>query len=214
MTAKDCFELLVSQIHTTVAATVDEEGLPVTCVIDLMYADENGLYFITSKDKDFCKRLKKRPYAAFSGCMGKDPLHSTAVSVRGKVEELGQDMLPKLFALNPYMDEICPDDKSKEALTVFRLYEGTGEWYDLTKKPVDRGSFVFGQKQQTETAAPAAQTGGYVVTENCIGCGTCADACPNGCITLDGGSAVIQQDECLQCGCCADACPVSAIEQQ
>ena len=45
MTAKDYLEYIVNQIHSTVVATVDENGLPVTCVIDMMYADENDLYF-------------------------------------------------------------------------------------------------------------------------------------------------------------------------
>ncbi|MBR7006189.1 MAG: hypothetical protein IKH98_04705, partial [Candidatus Methanomethylophilaceae archaeon] len=38
--------------HSTVVATVDSDGLPVTCVIDMMYADENGLYFLTAKGKN------------------------------------------------------------------------------------------------------------------------------------------------------------------
>ena len=43
MTAKEYLSFVVEQIHSTVVATVDEKGLPVTCVIDMMYADEKGL---------------------------------------------------------------------------------------------------------------------------------------------------------------------------
>ena len=60
MTAKDYLEYIVNQIHSTVVATVDEDGLPVTCVIDMMYADKNGLYFLTAKGKSFYKRLKDK----------------------------------------------------------------------------------------------------------------------------------------------------------
>lgn len=35
---------LVEEIHTTVAATVDDTGLPVTAAIDMMNYDEDGLY--------------------------------------------------------------------------------------------------------------------------------------------------------------------------
>ena len=38
-------------------ATVDENGLPVTCAIDMMDSDENGLYFLTAKGKGFYDRL-------------------------------------------------------------------------------------------------------------------------------------------------------------
>ena len=50
-------EYLVNEIHSTIVATVDENGLPVTCAVDMMDADENGLYFLTAKGKSFYKRL-------------------------------------------------------------------------------------------------------------------------------------------------------------
>ena len=34
-------------------ATVDSQGRPVTCAIDLMDYDENSLYFLTAKGKNF-----------------------------------------------------------------------------------------------------------------------------------------------------------------
>ena len=40
---------LVEEIHTTVVATVDDAGLPVTAAIDMMDYDEGGLYFLTAK---------------------------------------------------------------------------------------------------------------------------------------------------------------------
>lgn len=52
--------LIVEEIHSTVIATVDDNGLPVTCAIDIMDFDENGLYFLTAKEKGFYDRLKNR----------------------------------------------------------------------------------------------------------------------------------------------------------
>ena len=46
------------------------------------------------------------------------------------------------------------------------------------------------------------------------GCGTCADACPGGCISTDDIPCVIDQAQCLCCGSCAEACPVGAIEKR
>ena len=43
--------------HDHLHFIVDCDGLPVTCVIDMMYADENGLYFLTAKGKNFYQRL-------------------------------------------------------------------------------------------------------------------------------------------------------------
>ena len=58
MESRDYLSYLVQQIHTTIVATVDEKGLPVTAAIDMMDADENGLYFLTAKGKAFYDRLK------------------------------------------------------------------------------------------------------------------------------------------------------------
>lgn len=40
---------LEKEIHSVIMATVDDNGLPVTCAIDIMDSDENGLYFLTAK---------------------------------------------------------------------------------------------------------------------------------------------------------------------
>ena len=39
MESKDYLDYLVQEIHTTVVATVDDAGLPVTAAIDMMDAD-------------------------------------------------------------------------------------------------------------------------------------------------------------------------------
>ena len=203
MTAKDYLEYIVEQIHSTVVATVDEDGLPVTCVIDMMYADETGLYFLTAKGKSFYKRLKDKGFIALSGKNGEDTMSCVAVSFRGKVKEIGSDMLDFLFEKNPYMFEIYPNEDSRKALTVFQLYEGSGEWFDLSKKPIERDSFSFGGAK--------SKTSGYFVTDNCIGCGACLNDCPQSCIDLTDSRAVIRQQNCLHCGNCAAICPVGAV---
>ena len=57
--AETYFRYLVNEIHTTIVATVDDEGLPVTAAIDMMDCDENSLYFLTAKGKGFYDRLVK-----------------------------------------------------------------------------------------------------------------------------------------------------------
>ncbi len=50
----------------------------------------------------------------------------------------------------------------------------------------------------------------YKITDDCIACGACADACPCGCIAEGDGKYVINADECISCGACAGSCPVDA----
>ena len=203
MTAKDYLIFIVEKIHSLVAATIDDDGLPVTCVIDMMYADDDGLYFLTAKGKNFYKRLKSQEYIAISGFVGEDTMSRTAVSVKGKVREIGSDMLPLLFEKNPYMNEIYPNNDSIKALTVIQVYKGIGEWFDLSKKPIERDSFCFGRAEK--------KVSGYYVNESCICCGSCLNDCPQNCIDIVNSRAIIRQKNCLHCGNCAAVCPVGAV---
>ena len=194
---------LEKEIHSVIMATVDDSGLPVTCAIDIMDSDENGLYFQTEKGKGFYDRLKKSGYAALTGMKGSDTLSCVTVSVRGKVQEIGNTPLKRLFEKNPYMNEIYLTEQSRQALTVFRLYEGSGEWFDLSKKPIERAAFTIGDKQE--------KTRGYEITKKCIGCKACRIVCPQNCINFTVIPAVIKQKNCLHCGNCFTVCPQKAV---
>ena len=51
----------------------------------------------------------------------------------------------------------------------------------------------------------------YIITDDCIACGSCASECPVNAISEGDGKYVINADECIDCGTCADACPMGAI---
>ena len=203
METKDYLAVIARTIHTTILATVDDEGLPVTAAIDMMDCDENSLTFLTARGKSLYDRLTKRGFLALTALKGEDTMSSVAVSVRGKVRELGPEKIQELFEKNPYMNRIYPTRESMGALTAFQIYEGSGEYFDLSKKPIERASFTFGGAEKREE--------GYFITDACIGCFSCAAVCPQNCIATDGIPLIIQQEHCLHCGNCYEACPVQAI---
>jgi len=206
MTSNECLAYIVNEIHSTVFATVDKHGNPVTCAIDIMDYNENGLYFLTAKGKSFYDRLKNHSHIAFTGMKGQDTLSSIAVSVQGKVKEIGSDRLTSLFEKNPYMSAIYPTIESRNALTVFQIYEGTGEWFDLSKKPIERFSFSIGNCEEN--------IHGYFTNEQCINCKLCYSKCPQKCIDYSTTPVQIIQNNCLHCGNCYEVCPVRAIEKR
>lgn len=50
----------------------------------------------------------------------------------------------------------------------------------------------------------------YVISNDCVACGTCIDECPVGAIS-EGDIYSINPEACTECGTCAEVCPNEAI---
>lgn len=207
MQTADYLKILKDKIHSVVFATIDENGLPDARVIDIMLVDSDSLYFITAKGKRFYRQLMEQKFAAISGMT--DGNHSSdkkAVSIRGKIRNIGNEKLEEVFAKNPYMNEIYPSIESRNVLEVFQMYEGQGEYFDLSVKPIYREPFYLGESHNTHT-----NTHGFYVTGNCNQCGKCFSECPQSCIDVTEGRVSVNQSHCLHCGRCYEICPKKAI---
>ncbi|MDD4816511.1 MAG: 4Fe-4S binding protein [Victivallaceae bacterium] len=49
------------------------------------------------------------------------------------------------------------------------------------------------------------------ISDACIGCGACVDACPVSAISMEDGKAKVNADECIECGACVGECSQDAI---
>ena len=54
----------------------------------------------------------------------------------------------------------------------------------------------------------------YVISDECVSCGTCEGECPNVAISQGDEHYMIDADACVDCGTCAEACPVGAISAE
>ncbi|MBI5376983.1 MAG: 4Fe-4S binding protein [Candidatus Schekmanbacteria bacterium] len=52
----------------------------------------------------------------------------------------------------------------------------------------------------------------YKITDECIACGTCVDACPDNAISEGDPIYVIDPVKCTECATCAEVCPVDACK--
>lgn len=199
MDTKRCFQML-REMKDVVFSTVNPDGQPRSRIIDVMLAEEDRLYFLTARGKEFYQELTATGYVAVTG-LNRD---WETVRVWGKVKNVGQELLGRIFDENPSMNGVYPGD-SRYILEVFCLYEGEGEYFSLAQHPIVRHPFSFSK--------PTHEQKGFVITENCIGCGTCASVCPQSAID-EGTPYEIRQLNCLHCGLCFENCPVQAIERR
>ena len=200
MKGLEYIEILVEDIHSTTVATIGADGHPQTRVIDMMLYDDNGVYFLTAKGKAFYDQLMEQQYIAVSATKDK-----IAVSLRGKVRNIGYEKLDEIFEKNVYMKKIYPDD-TRAALQVFQLYEAQGEYFDISNpSKIVRESIVIGEVSEVKS--------GYYVGKECIGCKLCYSVCPQKCIDIAKKPVEINQNDCLHCGRCAEICPKQTIKK-
>lgn len=200
MTNLDYLKMLVEYFHSATVATIGVDGHPQTRIIDMMLWDETGVYFLTAKGKAFYAQLMEQKYIALSATKDKK-----SVSLGGKIQNIGREKRDEIFEKNPYMQKIYPDN-TRTALEVFRLYEASGEYFDISDPAhVTRDRIVIGQ--------PKAVMNGYFVGNKCIGCKLCYSVCPQKCIDISVKPVVIDQNHCLHCGRCAEICPKQTIER-
>ena len=200
MKGLEYINVLVDEIHSTTVATIGADGHPQTRVIDMMLYDANGVYVLTAKGKAFYDQLMEQQYIAVSATKDK-----TAVSLRGKVRNIGYEKLDEIFEKNTYMQKIYPDD-TRSALQVFHLYEAQGEYFDISDpSKIIRESIIIGDASEVKT--------GYYVGKDCIGCKLCYSVCPQKCIDVSKKPVEIDQNHCLHCGRCAEICPKQTIKK-
>ncbi len=202
METQEYLEILRS-IRDCAFATMDRNGLPAVRIIDVMLVEEGRLYFCTARGKDFYEELMANPAVAVTG-LNKE---WQTVRLMGRAERLADSeqkaMIDRIFAENLSMEGVYPGE-ARYILEAFVIAEGRLEFFDLGRSPICRESCSFGGAEQEEK--------GFFITENCIGCGTCAAVCPQQCIA-EGEPYKIGAAHCLHCGLCFESCPAEAIER-
>ena len=177
---------MLREMKDTSMATVGADGTPRVRIIDTMLTEGERLYFLTARGKEFFRELAAGQTVAVSG------LNDRWETVRawGKVRNVGQDLLDRIFEENPSMKGVYPGE-TRDILEVFCLYEGQGEYFCLAEEPIVREPFTFG--------GAATEAKGFLISDRCIACGTCSAGCPQGAVD-EGAPYVIRQENCLHCG--------------
>jgi len=191
---------LLRKIKDVAFATVDEQGFPKNRIIDVMSVEDGRLFFCTARGKDFYRELIANGKVAITG-LDKDTWQMVRLSGSAKRLDKQREWIDRIFEENPSMNDVYPDG-SRYILEAFCVEQGTLEWFDLGSSPIHRQNFALGGGAVSER--------GFLITENCIGCGVCKQGCPQQCIKA-GTPYQIEQTHCLHCGLCAERCPVDSV---
>ena len=185
----------ILKIHSVSVATIDSNNKPTIRIIDMMYLENDW----TARGKNFYQEITKDNYIALS-CQK----YNKSYVLKGYVEQVNHQYLDILFESNKYMWGTYPRN-TRDVLEVFKIYKWSGEYFDVTSKPITRLSFSNNMEEITK--------GTFLTNDKCINCKKCITVCPQKCIDYSTGKAYIKSKHCLRCGACKEVCPAKAIEQ-
>ena len=203
MDAQTCLKKL-GYVRVLSFATVDHNGNPQVRNISAIHYEPDAIYFFTARGKDFCKELLDTEKVEILGyTMYKEMIRLTG-TVKPAPEEEQEKWRDIIFNEQPYLSNVYPGDTRSIGI-IFCIRDMSIEYFNLGVNPIFRESYVIGNA--------TIQPKGYLISDECIGCGTCQTVCPQQAIE-EGNPYSIRQNNCLHCGNCFEHCPVSAIKRQ
>ena len=204
MDARTCLQKL-QYVGVLAFATVDEHGAPQIRNISDIHYEPEAMYFFTAKGKDFCRQLLADGRVQVLGYTKYKEMIRLSARAKPADEAAQQKWIDTIFTEQPYLSNVYPGDTRNTAGIVFEITDAEIEYFHLGVNPIFRESYAIGKGQTTIK--------GYQITDACIGCGSCAEHCPQRCIQA-GTPYQIQQEHCLHCGNCHAVCPVHAVEKR
>ena len=199
VTKKECLEQ-VREVIDGVLSTVDSEGNSQSRIIDIMHIDEDTIYFLTARGKNVYQEIINHPQVSYVNLKNNKSVRINGIAKKLEDQKKWIDLM---FEENSYMNNVYPGE-SRYILEAFKITEGEIEFFDLTQKPILRENYTIGTYDITNK--------GFLINENCIQCGTCAERCPQK-VIVEGTPFTIKSNHCLHCGLCYEICPVNAIEK-
>lgn len=202
MDAKTCLQKL-QLVGTLSFATVDENGAPQIRCVSAIHFEDDSFYFFTARGKNFCRELLTDGRVQILAHTKFNEMIRVSAKALPAPDNEQSEKIDVIFSEQRYLSNVYPGDTRKIGI-IFEIRDMEIEYFNLGVKPIFRESYIVGGGKRSRK--------GYFITDNCIGCGTCLNNCPQGCI-ISGAPYRIQSEHCLHCGACFENCPVSAVKR-
>ncbi|HCE77877.1 MAG TPA: hypothetical protein DEP61_03095 [Lachnospiraceae bacterium] len=138
MTKEKVLEILYKDMHTVSVGTLDDDGKPYVAFMDLMAADESGIYVFTSAKKRLHRYMSNHEFVSIAAMTHTDDFfNSQMITFNGRVENIGRDKLDGLLEKNPYLYKLFPSGSPEgiAGLDVFCMHDGELRYQDFSVKP-------------------------------------------------------------------------------
>lgn len=146
MDTSKILSILYSEIHSVVVGMIDSEGHPSSAFLDVMFAEKDAVYFMTSDNgRKLYHRLNSSDYISICGKTEDDFFHAKMITIQGRVRNIGKARVDELIDANPYMKKLYPDEQKEKRriIDVFQVYEGYGSYQDFSVTPPEQIKFQF-----------------------------------------------------------------------
>ncbi len=208
------------QIGCCSFATLDGKGGVSSRIAHFFAYDDEGLYLRTMTVKPFYRQLKEGGKLAVSGeCTEARVEHDEnnlpkfkpgiQMRIEGEVRELTYEEVQAKAAHDRNFNVAVFDMNKYPETHVFVLHRAHGELYDYDYGMVARDHKLY--RERFAFGGDAFEAPGLSITDDCIACGACAEACTFKAI-VPGETYSIRGERCDECGNCFHACPAGAVQ--
>ncbi len=221
LSIREVYELF-DEVGCCSFATLDGRGGVDSRIAHFFAWDEEGLYLRTMSGKPFFKQMVEGGKLSACGEKTDAPVvwdednlphfqPGYMVRVSGDVHVLSQQEVDMKAAENPQFNVAVYDINKYPETVVLVLHSAWGELYDYDFNMVHRDHKIL--RERFAWGGADFVEPGFHITDDCIGCGACAQACTHKAIVA-GAPYSILEERCDECGNCHNACPVGAVVEK
>lgn len=213
---------LFEEIGCCSFSTLDGKGGVDARIAHFFAYDDAGLYLRTMSGKPFHRQMVEGGHLAVCGEKTEGPCvwdednmphfqPGYMVRVSGQVRELSPEEVADHAARDPRFAVAVYDTNKYPETVVLVLERAWGELYRYDFNLVHMDYKIL--RKRFSWGGATFEEPGFRITDACIGCGACAQACTHRAI-VEGSPYRIRGAWCDECGNCHNVCPVGAVVEK